>query len=259
MADTVTLKKESGIAYITLNKPPANTYNLELMQQLDAAINEIRPDDSIIAVILRSDVPKMFSAGADIQMLKSSTPTYKAAFCLFCQETLNKMERTPKIFIAALEGNCVGGGLEIALACDLRFMADGNWKIGLPESNLGVLPGTGGSQRLPRLIGKARALDLMITGRLLSPQEALQIGLVERVWPQEELMERTIEYARNLTQRATRAIGLIKLGVQQGSELPLEGALTLERELQNRLFVTSDAQEGLAAFIEKRQPHFEGR
>ena len=255
----ITLVKEAGIAYINLNKPPANTYNLDLMRELDNAINEIRQDDRIIAVILRSEVPKMFSAGADIQMLKASDPTYKAAFCLFCQETLNKLERTPKIFIAALEGNCVGGGLEIALACDFRFMADGNWKIGLPESNLGVLPGTGGSQRLPRLIGKARALDLMITGRLLSPQEALHIGLVEYVWPQEELMERTIEYARNLTRRAIRTVGLIKLDVNQGLEMPLEAALTLERELQNRLFVTHDAQEGLAAFIEKRQPQFEGR
>lgn len=254
----VTLSREGPIAMIKIEHGRQNTYDMEFMQGLDAAINEVRLDNAIQVAVLCSGVPGFFSAGADINMLKASEPRYKATFCLFCQETLNKMERTPKIFIAAIEGHCVGGGLEIALACDLRFMADGRWRIGLPEVGLGVLPGTGGTQRLPRLIGKSRALDMMITGTTVGAKEALEMGLVNRVFPQEDLMPQVQEYARKLTQGAVRAIGLIKLAVNEGLELPLTGGLTLERELQNRLFVTGDAQEGISAFLEKRQAQFQG-
>ena len=259
MAEFVNLDKKGPVGIITMNRPPANTYNLDFMKELDAAVEQVRFDDEVKGVILTSAIPSFFSAGADINLLNASTPEYKASFCLYCQEVLNRMEVTPKIFIAAINGHCVGGGLEIALACDLRFMATGKGKTGLPEVKLGVLPGTGGTQRLPRLIGRSRALDLMITGTTMSAEEALNIGLINRVFPPEELMSKTVEYVEGLAKGATRSIGLIKLGVQQGIEMSLSCGLTLERELQNRLFVTEDAKEGISAFLEKREPRFKGR
>lgn len=261
MAEQVLLEKQGAVGVIKLNRPPVNSYDHDFYLLLDKYIDQVRFDDGIKVAIVTSALDGMFSAGADIKMLKASAPDYKAMFCLNCQETLTKMEATPKVFIAALNGTCVGGGLEIALAADLRFAAKdpaGKFKLGLPEVTLGVLPGTGGTQRLPRLIGKSRALDLMITGRLLSPDEALQVGLVDRVWPQSEFWAKTMEYAQNLANGPTRAVSLIKRSVQEGTEMSLAAGLALERELQNRLFVTRDAQEGLSAFIEKRKPQFKG-
>jgi enoyl-CoA hydratase len=202
---------------------------------------------------------KFFSAGADIKMLQQSDPDYKAMFCLHCQETLIKMENTPKIWIAGMNGHVVGGGLEIALSTDIRFMGEDSGQIGLPEVTLGVLPGTGGTQRLPRLVGRARALDMMITGKTLSPDEAKKIGLVNYVYPMDELWDKTMEYASRLANGPSRAVGLIKRSVTEGLEVPLKQGLALERELQNRLFATKDAHEGLTAWVEKRKPVFEGQ
>ncbi len=259
MAKYVELVKEDGVGIAYINKPPANTYDYQMMRDLDLVIEDVRFDESIKVSILASRVDKFFSAGADINMLAKAQPDYKAMFCLNCQETLSKMEATPKVWIAAINGHCVGGGLEIALATDLRFMARESGKIGLPEVTLGVLPGTGGTQRLPRLIGKAHALDMMITGKTLGPDEALHMGLVNYVWDRSEFWERTMEYAHNLTRGATRAQGLIKRAVVEGLEMPLSYGLALERELQNRLFITEDAHEGLTAFVEKRKPTFKGK
>lgn len=253
------LEVQGALAYIRLNKPKLNLYDQEFITALNAAIDEIRFNDEVRVVILASDLEKVFSAGADIHMLKASDPSFKASFCLGAQETLAKIERTPKIFLAALHGHTVGGGLEIALATDIRFASDSpSVQIGLPEVKLGVLPGTGGTQRLSRLLGKARALDLMITGRLMSPQEALEIGLVNYLYPREQLMDKVEEYAHNLLSGATKAIGLIKQAVVQGTEVHLDAGFFMERELQNRLFSSHDAQEGLQAFIDKRQPEFHG-
>ncbi len=250
---------DDGVGTIEVVKPKANTYDLEMMRELDEAIEEMRFSDEARAIVLTSGVPGFFSAGADIEMLRRSQPDFKAMFCLHCQETLNKFASTPKVVIAAINGHCVGGGLEIALACDLRLMARDVGKIGLPEVTLGVLPGTGGTQRLPRLIGPSRALDLMITGRLLSAEEALAIGLVNYVYPKETFAKDVRSYAGALAHGPSRAISLIKRSVIEGIEMPLTAGLALERELQNRLFITEDAKEGLAAFTEKRKPAFKGR
>ena len=254
-------KREGRVAIGSLNKPRTNTYDPELMRDLNNWIDDVRYDEEVDVAVLASSSEGMFSAGADINFLRASTPDHKATFCLGCQETLNKMESTPKLFIAALNGHTVGGGLEIALACDLRFMANGPYKIGLPEVTLGVLPGTGGTQRLPRTIGKPRAIDLMVTGRLLTPQEALEIGLVNRIWPQEDFWRETLNYASSLCypNHAAKAVGFIKRSVQEGSEMSIKEGLSLERELQNRLFATDDAKEGFGAFIEKRKPIFKGK
>ncbi len=246
------------VGYIEVHKPKANTYDLAMMGELDTAIEEMRFDDAAKVIVLTSGLPGFFSAGADIEMLKTSAPDFKAMFCLHCQETLNKFGQTPKIVIAAIPGHCVGGGLEIALACDLRIMAKDSGKIGLPEVHLGVLPGTGGTQRLPRVIGVPRALDLMITGRLLTPDEALAIGLVNYVYPKESFAADVHAYAAKLAGGPSRAISLIKRSVVEGIEMPLTSGLALERELQNRLFITDDAKEGIAAYLEKRPAKFKG-
>lgn len=259
-APPLRLEVQGSLAYLKLNKPKLNLYDRDFILHLDRAIDEIRFNDEVRVVIVVSELAKVFSAGADIHMLKASDPAYKASFCLGAQETLAKIERTPKIFLAALHGHTVGGGLEIALATDIRFAADDpTVQIGLPEVKLGVLPGTGGTQRLARLIGASRALDLMITGRLVTTREALDLGIVNYVFPPEELMARVEEYAHSLLSGATRAIGLIKQSVLQGTEVHLDAGLFMERELQNRLFSSHDAQEGLQAFIDKRSPEFTGK
>jgi enoyl-CoA hydratase/carnithine racemase len=257
----MSIEKKDRVAIAWLNKPKANTYDADLMRDLSAVIDDVRFDDEVDVCVLASRLDGMWSAGADINLLATSTPEYKAMFCLNCQETLSKMESTPKPFLAAIDGHCVGGGLEIALAADLRFVSDGPWKVGLPEVTLGVLPGTGGSQRLPRLIGKSRAMDLMFTGRTLAPKEALEWGIVNRVFPRSTFWADTMAYASSLTypQHAARAVGLIKRSVQEGSEIPLHEGLALERELQNRLFAMADAKEGFRSFLEKRKPQFHGK
>lgn len=257
----MSLEKKDRVAIAWLNKPKANTYDADLMRDLSAVIDDVRFDDEVDVCVLASRLDGVWSAGADINLLASSTPDYKAMFCLNCQETLNKMESTPKPFIAAIDGHCVGGGLEIALATDLRFASDGPWKIGLPEVTLGVLPGTGGTQRLPRLIGKSRAIDLMATGRTLTPKEALDWGILNRMLPRGTFWDETMAFAQGLTypKHAARAVGLIKRSVAEGIEMPLYEGLALERELQNRLFAMADAKEGFRAFLEKRKPVFHGK
>jgi enoyl-CoA hydratase len=253
------LEIRDGIGFIKLNKPKANLYDRQFMLELNDIVDEIRFNDSIKVAVMMSELGSFFSAGADISMLKASQPDYKTAFCLGAQETLQKLERTPKVFLAALSGHTVGGGLEIALATDIRFASDNDKiQIGLPEVKLGVLPGTGGTQRLARLVGKSRALDLMITGRTLTPREALEYGIVNYVYAPDELHDKVEEYARRIVGSASRAVGLIKQAVVQGTEVHLDGGLFMERELQNRLFRTEDAQEGLQAFIERRDPVFKG-
>jgi enoyl-CoA hydratase len=250
---------EDHVGYIEIAKGKANTYDNEMRQELDQAIEELRFDDNARVLVLASGTPGFFSAGADIEMLKASEPSFKANFCLYWQETLDKFAKTPKVVIAALNGHTVGGGLEIALSCDLRMMAKDSGKLGLPEVTLGVLPGTGGTQRLPRLIGTSRALDMMITGKLITPDEALQVGLVNYVYPKESFVKDVHAYASALAHGPARAVSLIKRSVLEGVEMPLTAGLALERELQNRLFVTEDAKEGLAAFVEKRKPSFKGK
>jgi enoyl-CoA hydratase/carnithine racemase len=255
---------EDGVAVVTLAAPPANTYSYDMMRQLDAAILECRMDESVQVLVLTGDGEKFFCAGADIRMLATAAPRFKYYFCLHANETLNRLEQTPKLVIAAINGHCVGGGLEVALAADLRFARRGAGKIGLPEVGLGVLPGTGGTQRLVRLAGKARALELMATGRLMDFEEAAAAGLVNAVLDASdagEFLARVRERAREFTSpgRAAKAVGFIKRAVQAGAEMSFVDALALERELQQQLFESDDAREGLAAHLEKRKPEFKGR
>ena len=178
-----------GIAVLELDDPPANTYTYEMFRQLDDAILRARMDGEVHVVVLRGAGQKFFSAGADINMLQKAEPTFKYYFCLHANETLLRLEKTPKLVIAALNGTTVGGGLEIAMACDIRIARRDGGKIGLPEVALGVLPGTGGTQRLARLVGKARAIELIATGRTFSFDEALEIGLVTKIVDDADFMK----------------------------------------------------------------------
>jgi enoyl-CoA hydratase len=249
------------IALITLNDPPANTYSYEMMQELDHAILNARMDDAVQVIVITGKGEKFFCAGADIQMLANVTPAYKYYFCLHANETLNRLEQTPKLVIAAINGHCVGGGLEVAMAADIRVARKGAGKMGLPEVSLGVLPGTGGTQRLVRIIGKSKAIELMATGQLFDFERGLELGIVNQIFEAEGFAERVHEYARQFTtpNKAAHAVGRIKRAVQTGSEIPFESALALERELQQQLFQSEDAKEGLEAYVNKRKPEFKGR
>ncbi len=253
-------RERDGVALIHLNRPPANSYNRAFLDELNAAVDEVRWDGDLRGAVLVSDLaPKFFSAGADINNFRNSTQEQRVMTVLHAQEVLLKIERTPKIFVAALSGHALGGGLEIALACDLRFAAEGEYRLGLPEVTLGLLPGNGGTQRLTRLVGRTRALDMMITNQQVNAARALEIGLVERVFPGDELLQQAVDYVAKLAKGPTLAIGNIKIATRLGADLPLEGALALEREAVWRLFMSEDAAEGLAAFAEKRAPNWQGR
>jgi enoyl-CoA hydratase len=255
----VSLEKQGKVGVIHLNRPPMNSYDKAFIDELNGAIDELRFDEALAAAVVTSDNPKVFSAGADIEMFKSASLPFKYAVVNHANEVLDKFERTAKVVIAAVGGHALGGGLEIALACDLRFAAEGDFRLGLPEVSLGLLPGTGGTQRLPRLIGKARAMDLMVRGKRITPQEALEIGLVNRLLPADQLLEKTVEYAAQLAAGPTFAIGNIKIATTLGAETSLEAGMALEREAVYRLFASEDAAEGVAAFTEKRQPSWKGR
>jgi len=251
---------ESGIARITLSNPPANTYSYEMMRQLDDAILEARFDSAVHVLVLRGAGDKFFCAGAEIAMLRDADPVFKYNFCLHANETLNRLEQTPKLVIAAINGHCVGGGLEIAMAADIR-LAGGSGKIGLPEVNLGVLPGTGGTQRLLRIVGKERAIELIAEGSTFDLERARELGLVQRVIEGDGFMDRVLEYAARFVPpaKASKAVGLIKRAVRSGAEMGLYEGLALERELQQQLFESRDAREGIQAYLDKRAPKFEGR
>ncbi len=251
---------KEGVAYLTLTDPPANTYTHEMMRELDEAILKARFDNDVHVLVLTGLGEKFFCAGANINMLQQSDPTFKYYFCLHANETLNRLEQTPKLVIAALNGHTVGGGLEIAMAADLRIARKDAGRVGLPEINLGVLPGTGGTQRLVRMVGKSRAIELMVTGRLVSFEEGRDLGMINDVIDDDDFMGAIHAYARQfcLPDKAAKAAGRIKRAVQSGAEVPFESALAIERELQQLLFQSQDAKEGLAAYVERRKPEFKG-
>ena len=258
-----TYAKSGGVSLVTLTNPPANGYSHEMMLDLDEAILRARFDAEVQVVVIAGEGEKFFCAGADISMLDQVTPEFKYAFCLHANETLLRLEHTPKLVIAALGGHCVGGGLEIALGCDLRVARRGSGKCGLPEVTLGVLPGTGGTQRLARVLGKSRAIRAMASGELFDYERAQELGLVDELIDADDDAAFTLavlEFTRGFCtpEKAALAVGNIKRAVQSGLEVSLESGLALERELQAKLFSSADAQEGIRAFVEKRDAVFRG-
>jgi enoyl-CoA hydratase/carnithine racemase len=268
MTDTPTAERtlvhydvRDGVAYLILDDPPANTYTHEMMRQLDANILEARFDPDVHVIVLTGMGQKFFCAGANINMLQTSDPRWKYYFCLHANETLNRLEQTPKLVLAALNGHTVGGGLEVAMAADILLAKKDSGKIGLPEINLGVLPGTGGTQRLSRIVGKSKAIELMVTGDLISFEQGQEIGIINQILEGDDFEGQVHAYATQFCppNKASKAAGRIKRSVQSGWEVPFESGLAIERELQQQLFESSDAKEGLAAYIEKRKPNFQSK
>src|SRR6476469_3858781 len=257
----VNYRTDAGVAIIELSDPPATAYSYEMNRQLDQCILSARMDDGVHVIVLTGAGDKFFSAGANIRMLTSVDPTFKYYFCLHANETLLRLEHTPKLVIAAITGHCVGGGLEIAMAADIRIARKDAGKIGLPEINLGVLPGTGGTQRLSRMVGKSKAIELMVTGNTFTFEEAKEMGIINDIYERDGFMENIMEYARQFCppNKASKAVGRIKRAVQTGWEIPMESALAVERENQQLLFQSEDAKEGLAAYVEKRPAEFKAK
>ena len=260
---SVQYRVDGDIAVLTMQNPPVNALSQSLRAGLVEGLSKLAEDDSVKAAVLIGD-GRGFCAGADISMLEEVTPEFKYAFCLHANETLLRLEHTPKLVIAALGGHCVGGGLEVALGCDLRVARRGSGKCGLPEVALGVLPGTGGTQRLARVLGKSRAIRAMASGELFDYERALELGLVDELFDAEDDASFTAEvlaFARSFCTpgKAALAVGNIKRAVQSGLEVSLESGLALERELQAKLFSSADAKEGISAFVEKRDATFRGQ
>src|ERR1700674_3052173 len=255
----VRLEKEGAVGIIVLDRPPANSYDYTFLRSLAGAIDDARNDAEIRAVIVTSASEKFFSAGADVSVFAAGTPRSRTMTALMAHEAFRKMENTPLVFIAAIAGHCLGGGFELALACDLRFAGEGSYQIGLPEVNLGLFPGSGGTQRLPRLVGLSKGLDLIVNATTLKPGEAKDIGIVDRLFPDAAACRQgAIEYAAKLAAGPSVAIGHAKVAITQGFGAPLDLGLAIEREAISRVFVSEDAEEGIKAFSEKRKAEFKG-
>jgi enoyl-CoA hydratase/carnithine racemase len=254
----VSFAADGAIGTITLDRPPANSYDLGFIEELGEAVGAVAADEEARVAIVRSASGRFFCAGADVKAFHESTHEQNMEMIRRSHETLSSIAAIPKVFVAEIAGHALGGGLEIALACDVRFGAEGDYRLGTPEVTLGLLPGNGGTQRLPRLIGWSRALELMVSGRAVSPQEAHELGILDRLVPPDRLGEEVRSFCESLAAGAARAIGNIKLAVHGGIDRPLEDGLALERELVEQLFRSRDGQEGIAAFLEKRTPEFVG-
>lgn len=255
----VRLEKEGALGIIVLDRPPANSYDYAFLRSFAGAIDDARVDPDIRAVLVTSASQKFFSAGADVSAFAAGTSRSRNMTALLAHETFRKMENTPLVFIAVIAGHCLGGGFEMALACDLRFAAEGSYQIGMPEVNLGLFPGSGGTQRLPRLVGLSKGLDLIANATTVKPAEAKELGLVDQLFPDAAACRAgAMAYAEKLAAGPTVAIGHAKVAITQGFGAPLDLGLAIEREAISRVFVSEDAEEGIKAFGEKRKADFKG-
>jgi enoyl-CoA hydratase/carnithine racemase len=253
----VTFTNEGPVGFITLDHPPANSYDLAYMTEFSSAVDEA-VSGAVRVVIVQSANPKFFCAGADIKRFLEGDVEANMEMIRVSQAAFRKMAAASQVFIAYMAGHALGGGLEIALACDIRLAATGSYKMGLPEVTLGILPGNGGTQRLTRLIGPSRSLELLLTGRTYSPEDAHQMGLIAHVYDADSAEASVREYAERLAAGPALALAAIKRCVHEGGEKSLDDGLKLEAELMERLFRTKDADEGLHAFAEKRKAEFVG-
>ena len=257
----VDYRVQDGIAILEINNPPANTYTYDVLRELDEAILGARLDETVHVIVIRGKGEKFFCAGADVKHMYEHSSDYRYNFILYGNEILCRLEHTEKLVIVAINGHALGGGLEIALACDIRLAKKDGGKTGLPEVNLGLLPGMGGTQRLPRLIGKGAALELATTGKAISFEEASQMGIIDAIYDQSTFFEDVLEYTRQFLppNKASKSVGAIKRLVQSGLDMSLANGLALERECFRQAFDSEDAKEGISAFIQKRTAIFKGR
>ncbi len=264
MGNLVSYETDHGVALITLNDPPVNCYTHEMLSEFDGCITDARFDDDVRVLVVTGHGENYFCAGANIHMLREVDPGFRYNLFLYASETMSRLEHTPKLVIAALNGHAVGGGLEIALACDLRIGRAGEATVGLPEINLGILPGGGGTQRLARMMGKGHAMQLVLEGGNIPFERAQELGLINHVWEtatHSEFMEQVLGYAHGFTVpgKAALAVAKAKRAIQAAFETSIEQGGGMERELLAQALCSEDAEEGLAAWVEKRDPEFQGR
>lgn len=259
------LRKQGSTRILLLNSPPVNGLNLEVVEELSQALSQLRQEGpQVRCLILTSHIDGVFIAGADIKMIKGymEGPDLVGDMIHFntrLQETINEFETLPFPVIAAMNGHALGGGLEVALACDFRFLANGKARVGLPEVTLGLLPGAGGTQRLSRLIGKAGAKEIIFQARKLDAKTALALGIVDRICEAGSLMEEALQYADSMQGGSPVSISVVKSCINEGIEHPLNKGLAIEMEGLEQLLNTADAREGVTAFLEKRKPAFSGQ
>jgi enoyl-CoA hydratase/carnithine racemase len=251
-----TIEMDGAVCVLRLNRPPANAHNFAMIRELEGIVTEIRYDNDVRAVVLGSANPKFFSAGADIDEIREKPAEYIGLLSQTSKEMMMKVRATPKVYVAAVNGHCMGGGLELALCCDVRYAGKGNWKVGLPEVNLGLIPGEGGTQFAGRILGPSRALMYMVTGEAFGPEKATELGLFDELVESDEVEAKALAFAHTCADGPTKAIGFMKLALTEGLDLPLYEAFAYERHLQNQLFDTPDSKEGVAAFTEKRKPNW---
>ncbi len=276
MAEFFSIEVSDGVAEVVMDRPPANAMSIGVFEEIGEVAGDLEGNPEVRAVVFLSALEKYFMSGLDLKdlpvligklMESEKEPVdpmelmRKALFEMssILNESLLAVQRLPFPTIAAINGHALGGGLEFSLCCDYRFMARGTGTIGLTEVNLGLIPGGGGTQRLPRLIGKGRATELILEGRRMTADEALEIGLVNRVFMMEELKSGSINFARELAQKATKSLAMAKRAINEGMETDLESGLLIEREAMAELVGTEDLTEGIQAFIQKRPPKYKGR
>ena len=252
-------EKSEGIATITLNRPEAlNAFSKDVIEEILQALEDVRADETVRVVILTGAGEKAFSAGADIKTMAGMTALKARELSLMGEKLCSALENLEKPVIAALNGYALGGGLEVAMACDLRVASD-TARMGQTEINIGLIPGWGGTQRLTRLIGKTKAKELVLTGKMIDAKTAEQLGILNMVVPAEKLRDETRKLALELASKAPVAVKVAKALIDKGSDISLDSALALEREGFGVVASTDDLKEGVAAFVEKRKPKFKGK
>jgi enoyl-CoA hydratase/3-hydroxyacyl-CoA dehydrogenase len=254
------VKKEEGIGWITLNRPHRlNSFTLEMLEEMNSVLNDFEADKEIKCIVITGAGDKAFSSGADATMFSGFTPVTAAAGSSQGQALISRLEKIGKPVIASINGYALGGGLEMALACDFRIASE-NAQLGQTETkNFGLIPGWGGTQRLPRIIGLAKAKELIMLGEMIPAEEAARIGLVTKVVPREKLHEETLALARKLADGAPIALKLAKETLNFGTQVPLETGLRMEAEAFGIVASTKDVMEGVSAFMSKRKPEFKGK
>ena len=253
----VSFEADGAVGFVTIDNPPANSYDVSVMSEFATAVDEALASATRV-VLVHSANAKFFSAGADVKKFLEGEVETNMEMIRTSQAAFARMAAAPQVFIAHIAGHALGGGLEIALACDIRLASAGDYKLGTPEVTLGLLPGNGGTQRLPRLVGTSRAMELLLTGRTFGVEEARAMGLMADVLEGADGEDQARAYAERLASGPALAIAAIKRCVHEGGERSLSDGLALEAELVEQLFRSKDASEGLHAFVEKRKPEFVG-
>ncbi|MEM9418023.1 MAG: enoyl-CoA hydratase-related protein [Planctomycetota bacterium] len=259
MDQTIEIQEDAGVYRVTLNRPKANAYNQAFLDRFVEVIDQVNSSDDTRVAVIQSASERFFCAGADIDAFAKSDVAGQKKIADTARQVTGMIEASDKVFIASMNGHALGGGLELAMACDIRLACDRDYLLGLPEVKLGLMPGNGGSQRLPRLVGLAKGLELVMTGDNISPQEAYRIGLVNHLYPQESFAEQVEAYVQALAAGPTLAIAAIKRAVRQGWQQSLEEGLAVEAACGESIYDTEDAKEGFQAFLDKRSPQFTGR